>query len=124
MTRDSSSGDTSILEPNAQNELLIAVAAGDGNAFATLFHHFAPRVKALLIRAGAQAEVANEIVQEVQMTIWRICGVYNPARASAAAWIFTIARDRRIDLLRHKQQPEIDHERSGNCLRNADPAGC
>jgi RNA polymerase sigma-70 factor (ECF subfamily) len=119
VTRDRSSGDTSILEPNAQNELLIAVAAGDKTAFSSLFHHFAPRVKALLIRAGAQAEVADEIVQDVMLTVWRKAGEYDPARASAAAWIFTIARNRRIDLLRHERRPEIDPNDPE--LRPADP---
>ena len=42
------------------------------------------------------------------LTVWRKAGKYDPARASAAAWIFTIARNRRIDLLRHERRPEID----------------
>ena len=119
VTRDRSSGDTSALEPHAQNELLIAVAAGDKGAFAALFHHFAPRVKALLIQAGARAEVADEIVQDVMLTVWRKAGEYDPARAGAAAWIFTIARNRRIDLLRHERRPEIDPNDPE--LRPADP---
>jgi RNA polymerase sigma-70 factor (ECF subfamily) len=119
VTRDRASGDASVLEPHAQNKLLIAVAAGDKVAFSTLFHHFAPRVKALLIQAGAQAAVADEIVQDVMLTVWRKAGEYDPARASAAAWIFTIARNRRIDLLRHERRPEIDPYDPE--LRPADP---
>ena len=119
VTRDRSSGDTSALEPHAQNELLIAVAAGDKGAFAALFHHFAPRVKAFLIQAGARAEVADEIVQDVMLTVWRKAGEYDPARAGAAAWIFTIARNRRIDLLRHERRPAIDPNDPE--LRPADP---
>ena len=119
MTRDRASGDASVLEPHAQNELLIAVAAGDKGAFSTLFHHFAPRVKALLIQADAQAAVADEIVQDVMLTVWRKAGEYDPARASAAAWFFTIARNRRIDLLRHERRPEIDPNDPE--LRPADP---
>ena len=66
-------------------------------------------MKALLIRAGAQAEVADEIVQDVMLTVWpENSAEYDPSRASAAAWIFTIARNRRIDLLRHERRPEID----------------
>lgn len=119
MTRDRASGDASVLEPHAQNELLIAVATGNKTAFSALFHHFAPRVKALLIQAGAQAAVADEIVQDVMLTVWRKAGEYDPARASAAAWIFTIARNRRIDLLRHERRPEIDPNDPE--LRPADP---
>jgi len=108
VTGDRASGNTSTAAPNVQDELLIAVAAGDKAAFSALFHHFAPRVKALLIRAGAQYEIADEIVQDVMLTVWRKAGEYDPSRASAAAWIFSIARNRRIDLLRHERRPEID----------------
>lgn len=105
--------------PQAQDELLVATAAGDKAAFSGLFLHFAPRVKALLIQAGTPTEVADEIVQDVMLTVWRKAAEYDRSRASAAAWIFTIARNRRIDLLRHERRPEIDPNDPE--LRPADP---
>lgn len=119
MTTARSSTEAAAPAPEAQGELLVATAAGDKAAFSGLFLHFAPRVKALLIRAGSPPEVADEIVQDVMLTVWRKAGEYDRSRASAAAWIFTIARNRRIDLLRHERRPEIDPNDPE--LRPADP---
>lgn len=80
----------------------------DEAAFAALFAHFAPRVKAFLIRAGAAHDVAEDCVQDVMATVWRKAGQFDPSRASAATWIYTIARNRRIDLLRREKRPEPD----------------
>jgi RNA polymerase sigma-70 factor, ECF subfamily len=119
VTTARSSTDAAAPAPEAQDELLVATAAGDKAAFSGLFLHFAPRVKALLIRAGSPQEVADEIAQDVMLTVWRKAGEYDRSRASAAAWIFTIARNRRIDLLRHERRPEIDPNDPE--LRPADP---
>jgi len=119
VTTARSSTDAAAPAPEAQDELLVATAAGDKAAFSGLFLHFAPRVKALLIRAGSPPEVADEIVQDVMLTVWRRAAEYDRSRASAAAWIFTIARNRRIDLLRHERRPEIDPNDPE--LRPADP---
>ena len=78
----------------------------DEGAFARLFHHFAPRVKAFLIRSGADAAMAEECAQDVMATLWQKAHLFDPARASVATWVFTIARNRRIDLLRKQRRPE------------------
>lgn len=77
----------------------IAVDA-DRGAFAALFIQFAPRVNAYLMRLGLDAAQAEEQVQEVMLTVWHKAAQYDPARASAAAWIFTIVRNLRIDAAR------------------------
>ncbi len=80
---------------------IIAIAQRqDREAFAVLFKHFAPRVKSYLLRLGAPAEMAEELAQETLLTVWRRAGAYNPAVAAASTWIFTIARNLRIDLAR------------------------
>ena len=79
---------------------------GDKRAFAELFAHFAPRVKGFLIRSGADATLAEECTQEVMATLWQKTHLFDPARASVATWIFTIARNRKIDLLRKQRRPE------------------
>lgn len=85
----------------ALDDLVIRVASDrDRMAFVALFDHYAPRVKALLIRGGASASTAEELAQETMLTVWRKAHLFDPARASAAAWIFTIARNLRIDSLR------------------------
>jgi len=80
--------------------------AQDKAAFARLFAHFAPRVKAFLMRSGADAAMADECTQEVMATLWQKAHLFDPARASAATWIFTIARNRKIDALRKARRPE------------------
>lgn len=79
---------------------------GDRAAFAALFRHFAPRIKGFLMKSGADAAMAEECAQDVMVTLWRKAQLYDPARASAATWIFTIARNRRIDMLRRQRRPE------------------
>jgi RNA polymerase sigma factor (sigma-70 family) len=79
---------------------------GDEAAFAELFAHFAPRVKAFLIKSGSSAPAAEDCVQDVMATVWHKAAQFDPARASVATWIFSIARNRRIDLLRKARRPE------------------
>ncbi|WP_280514074.1 sigma-70 family RNA polymerase sigma factor [Allosediminivita pacifica] len=78
----------------------------DEDAFVTLFDHFAPRVKAFLMRSGADAAMAEECAQEVMVTVWRKAAAFDPSRASVATWIFTIARNKKIDALRKQRRPE------------------
>ena len=78
----------------------------DKAAFGALFTHFAPRIKGFLIKSGADATMAEECAQDVMTTLWRKAHQFDPTRASVATWIFTIARNRRIDLLRRQNRPE------------------
>lgn len=78
----------------------------DRAAFAELFRHFAPRVKAFLMKSGASDSLAEECVQDVMATLWQKAAMFDPARASVATWVFTIARNRRIDALRKARRPE------------------
>ena len=91
-------------------DLIEAVASRqDRAAFANLFRHFAPRVKAFIMRGGTDAEAAQEVSQEALIMVWRKAASFDRSRASAATWIYTIARNKRIDLLRRAQRP-IDAE--------------
>lgn len=82
--------------------------ARDETAFAALFGHFAPRVKAFLIRSGTDRSMAEECAQDVMATVWTKAHLFDPTRASVATWIFTIARNRKIDVLRRERRPEPD----------------
>lgn len=88
------------------NEMLRVRDARDKQAFADLFSHFAPRIKGYLIKSGADATTAEECAQDVMTTLWRKADQFDPSRASVATWIFTIARNRRIDMLRRDRRPE------------------
>jgi RNA polymerase sigma-70 factor (ECF subfamily) len=86
--------------------LIGAIAArGDREAFAALFTHFAPRVKSYLLRLGAGPEAAEEMAQETLLAVWRKAAAFDPQRAAASTWVFTIARNLRIDALRRERAP-------------------
>lgn len=90
--------------------MLLAVAQGERAAFATLFAHFAPRLKTWLVRSGSSDTQAEELVQEAMVKVWRKALQFDPAQACASTWIFTIARNLRVDLLRRQGLPmqELD----------------
>lgn len=97
-------------EPRALSHydaLLVAVGQRqDRSAFAELFEYFAPRIKSFLMKGGAAPDVADELAQETMITLWQKAASYDPAKAKASTWIFTIARNKRIDGLRKKIRPE------------------
>ncbi|MEM0976460.1 MAG: sigma-70 family RNA polymerase sigma factor [Pseudomonadota bacterium] len=78
----------------------------DKDAFAELFSHFAPRVKAFLMKGGADASMAEECAQEAMITLWNKAALFDPSRASVSTWVFTIARNKKIDMLRRRSRPE------------------
>jgi RNA polymerase sigma factor (sigma-70 family) len=98
-------------KPTEQDETWVAQIAAirdkqDKRAFAALFGHFAPRIKGFLIKSGTNPDVAEECAQEVMATVWHKAHLFDPTKASAATWIFTIARNRRIDMIRKTRRPE------------------
>lgn len=78
----------------------------DRAAFRIVFMHFAPRVKGFLMKSGSDPAMAEECAQDVMTTLWRKADQFDPTRASVSTWIFTIARNRRIDILRRENRPE------------------
>lgn len=91
------------------NRLIVLVATSqDRQAFAELFDHFAPRIKAYLMRLGADDGRAEELAQEAMLILWRKAPLFDPAKSSAATWLFRIARNRRIDSLRRNREGSID----------------
>jgi RNA polymerase sigma-70 factor (ECF subfamily) len=90
-------------------DLIQAIATSqDRAAFATLFRHYGPRVKAFLIRGGSDSETAQEVAQEAMIMVWRKAASFDRTRAAAATWIYTIARNKRIDHLRRTGRPPIE----------------
>jgi RNA polymerase sigma-70 factor (ECF subfamily) len=94
--------------PPDWNMVLCAVADQDRTAFSALFAHFAPRVKSYMLRLGSDNMQAEELAQEALATVWRKADRYDPSRAAASTWIFTIARNLRIDAFRRRNHPEPD----------------
>jgi RNA polymerase sigma-70 factor (ECF subfamily) len=84
--------------------LVEAIArCGDREAFAALFQLFAPRVKGYLMRLGLPPAAAEELAQETLLAVWRRAALFDPSKATAATWIFTIARNLRISAARREK---------------------
>ncbi len=93
-------------DSRSHSTLIVAVAAhADREAFVALFEHFGPRVKSYMLRLGTPADTAEELAQETLLTVWRKAAAFDPQRAAASTWIFTIARNLRIDGLRKTLRP-------------------
>lgn len=80
----------------------------DQAAFREMFDALAPRIRAFIGRRGADPQSVEEVLQETFVTIWKKAHMFDPTRASASTWIYTIARNARIDLLRKEGRPGFD----------------
>lgn len=80
-------------------------------AFAELFAFFAPRVKNYMMRLGASDSEAEDLAQDVLVTVWQKAALYDRTQASVSTWIFRVARNRRIDAHRRTRKPDLEpHE--------------
>jgi len=75
-------------------------------AFTELFLDLAPRVRRMLLQRGMSWALAEEITQETMLAVWRHAGTFDRRRASVATWVFTIARNRQLDLSRSVTRPD------------------
>ena len=107
---DAPAGPDAMLDRDMLDGLVEATARQDRQAFASLFHFYAPRVKAYLLRLNAPDSLAEELTQEVMLTVWRKAAQFDRSQASASTWIFRIARNRRIDAARRAAKPDLDGE--------------
>lgn len=78
----------------------------DKQVYIELFRHFAPKVKAYILRLGVPECSAEELMQETMLAVWRKAHMYNRAKAAASTWIFTLARNQSIDWMRKQKYPE------------------
>ena len=99
-----------LAEASAEDLMSAVAERRDRAAFVRLFELFGPRVKAYLIRQGADGATAEDLVQDVMLTVWHRAAQYDRRKAAFSTWVFTIARNRRIDILRRAKRPEIDPE--------------
>ncbi len=105
--KSSSCADNEVLTAEEQCRLLLAIATDrDRQAYALLFKYFAPRLKTFLMRSGMLANIAEELTQETLLTVWHKASFFDPSRAGVSTWIFTIARNIRIDYQRRDRRPK------------------
>jgi RNA polymerase sigma-70 factor (ECF subfamily) len=85
--------------------LITRIAASqDRAAFAELFQHYAPRVKAMMMKRGASSDRAEDLAQETLLRLWRKAAQFESSRATASAWVYAIARNVSIDLARRDRR--------------------
>ncbi|OYU78225.1 MAG: RNA polymerase subunit sigma [Alphaproteobacteria bacterium PA3] len=90
-------------------DLMEAVAIHkDKAAYGELFAYYGPRVKAYLMRLGADNALAEELAQDVMVTVWRKADLFDRTQASVSTWLFRVARNKRIDAIRRTTKPELD----------------
>ena len=88
------------------SECLVQIGnSNDRAAFTRFFRHFAPLIKAFALAGSSlSAAHADELVQEVMLKVWQKAGGFNPEKAAASTWIYTIARNCRTDMFRRLQK--------------------
>lgn len=94
-------------EPDMSTLLVRVGQTRDIEQFEILFRHFAPRVKAYMIKTGSPGP-AEELMQETMVAVWNKAAMYDPQKGAASTWIFSIARNLRIDAYRREKHPEFD----------------
>lgn len=104
----------------------------DRDSFVQLFEHFAPRVKSFLMKGGTPEDAADELAQETMLAVWNKAPSYDPAQSGASTWIFTIARNKKIDSLRKMGRFEVaatdpellqSEEQTGSAVMRAQETG-
>ena len=92
-------------------DCLLSIAQKDKQALHKFYLHFAPKIKAFAHGQGAPMDISvfvEELVQDVMVKIWNKADTFDPTKSKVSTWLFTIARNCRIDLLRKKtNQPLI-----------------
>ncbi|MEP1441614.1 MAG: sigma-70 family RNA polymerase sigma factor [Hyphomicrobiales bacterium] len=83
-------------------------ATQDRAAFAEIFHYYAPRVKAYLVKSNCPHAQAEEITQDVMSTVWRKAGLFDRSKSSVSTWLFRIARNQFIDRIRRDKSDRLD----------------
>lgn len=97
-------GESDMSQAQRHADMLVRVGRDqDRAAFVDLFHFFAPRIKSYLLKNGADETTAEEAVQNTFVTVWEKAASYNPKKSAASTWIFTVARNKRIDALRRQK---------------------
>ncbi len=93
----------------SMEELMLAVSSRrDVDAFEVIFKHFAPRVKAYMAKLSADTQTAEELMQETMIAVWNKADQFDFSKGALSTWIFTIARNQRIDAVRRARRPEFD----------------
>lgn len=85
----------------------------DKTAFSNIFKYFAPRLKSFLVKAGSTVSQAEEVIQEVMIAVWTKAATYDSNKSSVSTWVYTIARNKRIDKIRKEKRHYLSESDEG-----------
>jgi RNA polymerase sigma-70 factor, ECF subfamily len=88
--------------------LLAAVARGDQAAFERLYEATRAKLYGVLLRILGTPELADDVMQETYLKVWKTAGSFDPTIASPITWMVAIARNRAIDIVRRKGHASIE----------------
>lgn len=101
----------SVATPETLESLAVKIAEHrDRQAFQQLFAHFAPRIKSFIMKQKVSDEMAEDLTQEVMVTVWQKAHLFDPGKARLSTWLFRIARNKFIDKVRRQKYVEVDVE--------------
>ena len=105
------------LSANTDDDLTLCVELIGRNqdkiAFNSIFRYFAPRLKSFLVKAGSTDSQAEEVIQEVMIAVWTKSSTYDSSKSSVSTWIYTIARNKRIDKIRKEKRHYLSESDEG-----------
>jgi RNA polymerase sigma-70 factor (ECF subfamily) len=90
--------------------LLAAVAKGDEAALERLYRATRPKLYGVVLRILRRADLADEVMQETYLKVWKMAAKFDPTVASPITWMVAIARNRAIDIVRKKGEVSIEEE--------------
>jgi RNA polymerase sigma-70 factor (ECF subfamily) len=93
-------GRVGVSSDDLKHLMFLVAQQRDKSAYGKLFQYFAPRIIGFMERSGVGATDAEEIAQDTLVTVWRKAELYDPRQAAVSTWIFTIARNLRVDMAR------------------------
>lgn len=103
------SSDPSHRSPDQLNlDLALVGDASDRDAFRRIFTAMAPKLKAFLINTGQSPQEAEEILQDTMLKVWRKAALFDRSKSAGSTWIYSIAKNARIDRIRKETKPAPD----------------
>jgi RNA polymerase sigma-70 factor, ECF subfamily len=102
--------------------LLGAVAKGDAAAFERLYDATRSKLYGVLLRILGRPELAEDVMQETYLKVWRMADKFDPAQASPITWMVAIARNRAIDIVRKRGETSIEEEPEAQNVASESPA--
>src|SRR5579872_1047721 len=99
-----------VAEQDELNRLLLQTGQGDQKAFAELYRRTSPKLFGICLRLLRDRNDAEEVLQEIYVTVWRRASSFDPTRAGAVPWLVALSRNKGIDRLRQRRRTQLEPE--------------